>query len=234
MDVHLKILRFNPEKDRDAHFEDYTVQAEPMNTLLACLHSLKWYQDSSLALRRSCAHGICGSDAMLINGENALACKVLVKDLKQPIRVEPLRGLPIVKDLVVDMDPFFDGYLAVKPWLITDEREREPDRERIQSPEDRQRFDDTTKCILCAACTTSCPIFWADEQYVGPAAIVNAHRFIFDSRDSGSRERLEILSKKDGAFKCRTVFNCTAACPRGIKVTKAIQEVKQAAMFQSF
>jgi succinate dehydrogenase / fumarate reductase iron-sulfur subunit len=171
---------------------------------------------------------------MLINGQNGLACKVLVRDLKQPIRVEPLRGLPMVKDLVVDMDPFFDGYLAVKPWLITDDKEREPERERIQSPEDRQRFDDTTKCILCAACTTSCPIFWADEQYVGPAAIVNAHRFIFDSRDAGSRERLEILSQKDGAFKCRTAFNCTAACPRGIKVTKAIQEVKQAALFQSF
>jgi succinate dehydrogenase / fumarate reductase iron-sulfur subunit len=234
LDVQLKILRFNPEKDSEAHFEDYTVQAEPMNTLLACLHSLKWYQDSSLALRRSCAHGICGSDAMLVNGQNALACKVLVRDLKQPIRVEPLRGLPIVKDLVVDMDPFFDGYLAVKPWLITDDREREPERERIQSPEDRQRFDDTTKCILCAACTTSCPIFWADEQYVGPAAIVQAHRFIFDSRDAGARERLEILSNKDGVFKCRTAFNCTAACPRGIKVTRAIQEVKQAALFQSF
>ncbi|HEX3327042.1 MAG TPA: succinate dehydrogenase iron-sulfur subunit [Actinomycetota bacterium] len=234
MDVRLEILRFDPEKDREPHFEGYTVQAEPMNTLLACLHSIKWYQDSSLALRRSCAHGVCGSDAMLINGENALACKALIRDLKQPIRVEPIRGLPMVKDLVVDMDPFFDGYLAVKPWLITDEKEREPERERIQSPEDRRRFDDTTKCILCAACTTSCPIYWADEQYVGPAAIVNAHRFIFDSRDAGSRERLEILSQKDGAFKCRTTFNCTTACPRGIKVTKAIQEVKQAALFQSF
>jgi succinate dehydrogenase / fumarate reductase, iron-sulfur subunit len=234
VDVRLKILRFDPETDREPHFESYTVQADPMNTVLACLHSIKWYQDSSLALRRSCAHGVCGSDAMLINGHNALACKALIRDLKQPIRVEPLRGLPMVKDLVVDMDPFFDGYLAVKPWLITDDKEREPERERIQSPEDRQRFDDTTKCILCAACTTSCPIFWADEQYVGPAAIVNAHRFIFDSRDAGGRERLEILSQKDGAFKCRTAFNCTAACPRGIKVTRAIQEVKQAALFQSF
>jgi succinate dehydrogenase / fumarate reductase iron-sulfur subunit len=171
---------------------------------------------------------------MLINGENALACKVLVKDLKQPIRVEPIRGLPVIKDLIVDMEPFFQGYLAVKPWLIPDETEREPDRERIQSPEDRERFDDTTKCILCAACTTSCPIFWADEGYVGPAAIVQAHRFVFDSRDAGGRERLEILSQKAGVYKCRTVFNCTTACPRGIKVTKAIQEVKQAALFKSF
>jgi len=234
IDVTLRLLRFNPERDTEPHFEEYTVKADPMERLLDLLHKVKWYQDSSLALRRSCAHGICGSDAMVINGENALACKVLVKDLKQPVTVEPIRGLPVMKDLIVDMDPFFQGYLAVKPWLITDDHEREPDRERLQSPEDRERYDDTTKCILCAACTTSCPIFWADEEYVGPAAIVNAHRFIFDSRDRGGRERLEILSQKDGAFKCRTVFNCTTACPRGIKVTKAIQEVKQAALYKSF
>jgi succinate dehydrogenase / fumarate reductase iron-sulfur subunit len=234
IEVRLRVLRFDPEKDTEPHFEDYTVKAQPMERLLDCLHKIKWYDDTSLALRRSCAHGICGSDAMVINGENALACKVLVKDLKQPITVEPIRGLPVMKDLIVDMDPFFQGYLAVKPWLITDDHEREPDRERLQSQEDRERYDDTTKCILCAACTTSCPIFWADEEYVGPAAIVNAHRFIFDSRDRGGRERLEILSQKDGAFKCRTAFNCTYACPRGIKVTKAIQEVKQAALFNRF
>ena len=234
IDVELSIMRFDPEHDDKPHFEDYTVKCEPTERLLDALHKVKWYSDSSLALRRSCAHGICGSDAMLINGENALACKVLVKDLKQPIRVEPIRGLPVIKDIVVDMEPFFQGYLAVKPWLITDDREREPKRERIQSPEDRERFDDTTKCILCAACTTSCPIYWADEGYVGPAAIVNAHRFIFDSRDAGGRERLEILSQKSGVYKCRTAFNCTAACPRGIKVTRAIQEVKQAALFRSF
>ena len=234
IDVELKVMRFNPESDEKPHFEEYTVRCEPTERLLDALHKVKWYRDSSLSLRRSCAHGICGSDAMLINGENALACKVLVKDLEQPITVEPIRGLPVIRDLVVDMEPFFTGYLAVKPWLITDEKERLPDRERIQTVEDRERFDDTTKCILCAACTTSCPIFWADEGYVGPAAIVNAHRFIFDSRDRGARERLEILSMKSGAYKCRTVFNCTAACPRGIKVTKAIQEVKQAALFKSF
>ena len=234
VDVRLEILRFNPETDSEPHFESYEVRAEPTERLLDCLHKVKWYDDTSLALRRSCAHGICGSDAMLINGVNALACKVLVKDLKQPIRVEPIRGLPVLRDLIVDMEPFFAGYLAVKPWLIEDAHEREPARERHQSPEERERFDDTTKCILCAACTTSCPIFWADEEYVGPAAIVNAHRFIFDSRDAGARERLEILSERDGAYKCRTAFNCTAACPRGIKVTRAIQEVKQAALFRSF
>ncbi len=233
MEVQLRILRFNPEVDTEPHFEDYTVEAEPMERLLDCLHKVKWFHDGSLALRRSCAHGICGSDAMVINGVNALACKVLVKDLKQPIVVEPIRGLQPLKDLIVDMEPFFQGYLAVKPWLITDEKEREPARERIQTPAERERYDDTTKCILCAACTTSCPIFWSDEEYVGPAAIVNAHRFIFDSRDRGARERLEILSQEGGAFKCRTAFNCTAACPRGIKITMAIQEVKRAALFES-
>ncbi|MDQ4095038.1 MAG: succinate dehydrogenase iron-sulfur subunit [Actinomycetota bacterium] len=233
MDVELKVLRYDPEKDEQGHFETYTVQAQPMDRLLDCLHKIKWEFDSSLALRRSCGHGICGSDAMVINGVNMLACKVLIKDLKQPIKVEPIRGLPLVKDLIVDMEPFFAGYRAVKPWLIGDPDEKEPERERLQSPDDRERFDDTTKCILCAACTTSCPIYWADKEYVGPAAIVNAHRFIFDSRDSGARERLEILSQKGGVFKCRTAFNCTAACPRGIKVTKAIQEVKQAALYRS-
>ena len=233
-DVKLRLLRFNPEQDAEPHFEDYVVDAEPMDRLLDCLHKVKWFHDSSLAVRRSCAHGICGSDAMVINGVNALACKVLVKDLQQPITVEPLRGLTQIKDFIVDMEPFFAGYRAVKPWLIEDEREREPARERLQSPEERERFDDTTKCILCAACTTSCPIFWSDETFVGPAAIVNAHRFIFDSRDAGGRERLEILSQHGGAFKCRTTFNCTQACPRDIKITKAIQEVKRAALFETF
>ena len=233
VDVQLKVLKYNPETDKEPHFEDFTVEADPMERLLDCLHKIKAHHDSGLALRRSCAHGICGSDAMVINGVNMLACKVLVKDLKQPIRVEPIRGFPVLRDLIVDMEPFFNGYLAVKPWLITDDREHEPERERIQSPEERERYDDTTKCILCAACTTSCPIFWSDEEYVGPAAIVNAHRFIFDSRDDGRAERIEILSSRGGVFKCRTVFNCTAACPRGIKVTKAIQEVKRAALFDS-
>ena len=234
MEVNLRVLRYNPETDSAPHFEDYKVEADPTDRILDLLHYVKWYQDGSLAVRRSCAHGICGSDAVVINGVNALACKVLVRDLEQPIVVEPIRGLPVHRDLIVDMEPFFAGYRAVKPWLIVDETEHEPARERYQSPEDRERFDDTTKCILCAACTTACPIFWSDEEYVGPAAIVNAHRFIFDSRDGGRAERLEILSTKNGAFKCRTAFNCSDACPRGIKVTQAIQEVKRAALFESF
>ena len=233
MSVRIRILRFDPSRDERPWWGDYEADVEPTERVLDALHYVKWYRDSSLALRRSCAHGICGSDAMIINGVNLLACKVMIRDLEQPIVIEPIRGLPVIRDLVVDMEPFFAGYKEVKPWLIVDEDEKEPPRERIQSQEDRERYDDTTKCILCAACTTSCPIYWADGKYVGPAAIVNAHRFIFDSRDRGSRERLEILSGKGGAFKCRTAFNCTDACPRGIKVTLAIQEVKRAALYDS-
>jgi succinate dehydrogenase / fumarate reductase, iron-sulfur subunit len=233
MSVRMRILRFDPSRDKNPWWGDYEADVEPTERVLDALHYIKWYKDSSLALRRSCAHGICGSDAMIINGVNMLACKVMIRDLKQPIVIEPIRGLPVIRDLVVDMEPFFDGYKEVKPWLIVDDDEKEPPRERIQSQQDRERYDDTTKCILCAACTTSCPIYWADGKYVGPAAIVNAHRFIFDSRDTGGRERLEILSGKGGAFKCRTVFNCTDACPRGIKVTLAIQEVKRAALYDS-
>ncbi len=230
MDVTLKLRRFNPETDAEPHWETYEVPAEPTDRLLDLLHWVKWNVDGTLTFRRSCAHGICGSDAMRINGINRLACKVLVKDLPDTVMVEPLKGLPLEKDLLVDMEPFFEAYRSVKPFLIT--RDQEPTRERLQTAENRERFDDTTKCILCAACTTSCPIYWTDEAYFGPAAIVNAHRFIFDSRDDGGEERLDILNDKEGVWRCRTTFNCTEACPRGIEITKAIQEVKRALLFR--
>jgi len=228
MTLTLKIQRFDPQVSEDAWWDEFTLQVDPFERLVEVLHHVKWYLDGTLTFRRSCAHGICGSDAMVINGRNALACKVLVKDVTPKVTIEPIRGLTVLKDLIVDMEPFFDGYRAVLPYLVNDE---ETERERIQMPEDRERFDDTTKCILCAACTTSCPIFWADETYIGPAAIVNAHRFIFDSRDRAPGERLGVLSEKTGVFRCRTTFNCTEACPRGIEVTKAIQEVKRAILF---
>jgi succinate dehydrogenase / fumarate reductase iron-sulfur subunit len=228
----LKIRRYNPEVSPEPWWDEFTVRMEPTDRLLDALHEVKWRQDGTLALRRSCAHGVCGSDAMLINGRNALACKVLVQDVAPKATVEPIRGLAVLKDLIVDMEPFFEGYKSVLPFLVNDSGE--PEKERRQSPAERARYDDTTKCILCAACTTSCPIFWGDEEYVGPAAIVNAHRFIFDSRDEGGRERLKILSEKTGVFRCRTTFNCTDACPRGIQVTKAIQEVKRSILFDRF
>jgi succinate dehydrogenase / fumarate reductase, iron-sulfur subunit len=227
--ANIKILRFNSETDAEPTYRSYQVQVEPTDRVLDALNMIKWYQDGTLTYRRSCAHGICGSDAMRINGVNRLACKVLMRDVGTDAVVEPLMGFRVIKDLVVDMEPFFAQYRSVFPYLINDERP--PQRERLQSVEDREIFDDTTKCILCAACTTSCPSFWANEEFVGPAAIVNAHRFIFDSRDGGAAQRLARLNGREGVWRCRTIFNCTEACPREIKITKAIGEVKKAILY---
>ena len=226
VDVTLKIKRYNPDVETKPHWETYVVQCEPTDRVLDALHKVKWEQDGTLTFRRSCAHGVCGSDAMVINGQNGLACIQLIQDVGAHITVEAIRGLPVIKDLVVDMEPFFAQYRSILPYLISNQ---EPGyKERHQTQEQRDRFDDTTKCILCAACTTSCPVYWANDTYVGPAAIVQAHRFIFDSRDEAREQRLDILGAKSGVFKCRTAFNCSEACPRDIKVTKAIGEVKRA------
>jgi len=226
MQVTLRIRRFNPEVDQKPHLETYQLEAEPNDQVLDLLNQVKWFQDGTLAYRRSCAHGICGSDAMRINGANRLACKILVKEVGSTITVEPILGLSVIKDLIVDMEPFWEHYRSVMPFLVNDEPA--PEKERLQSPEQRARFDDTTKCILCAACTTACPSFWADGEYVGPAAIVQAHRFIFDSRDQAGEARLQVLGEQMGVWRCRTAFNCTLACPREIEITKAIGEVKNA------
>ncbi len=225
MNVTLKILRFNPEADQAPRWGEYVVDVEPTDRVLDALLEVKGKHDGTLTVRKSCAHGVCGSDAMKINGKNRLACKVLVKDVAPVITVEPMKGFKVLKDMVVDMEPFFAKYRSVKPFLINDGPE--PERERLQSAEDRAKFDDTTKCILCGACTTSCPSFWADPEYVGPAAIVQAHRFIFDSRDQGAADRLQSLNGKEGVWRCRTVFNCVEACPRDIDVTGAIADVKR-------
>ena len=246
--MRLKIFRFDPSKDAEPYWGEYEAEINPDGRVLDALHFIKWRIDGSLAFRRSCAHGVCGSDAMAINGVNRLACKTACRDFDEPISVEPLGGFKVEKDLIVDMDSFFEGYRAVKPWLIEDDPEAgfeptesagtggssEPEnqRERLQSPTEREKFDDTTRCILCGACTSSCPIFNAGDGYLGPAAIVAAHRFINDSRDGGASERLEVLSSAEGAFRCRTTFNCTGACPRDIKVTEAIQQVKRSILFR--
>ena len=229
--IQLIVSRFDPEVDEEARWESFDVEVFSTDRVLDALHKIKWEQDGSLTFRRSCAHGICGSDAMRINGRNRLACKTLIKDLDitKAIYVEAIKGLPLEKDLIVDMEPFFAAYREVKPFLIANSKP-EKGKERLQSIENREIFDDTTKCILCAACTTSCPVFWTDGQYFGPAAIINAHRFIFDSRDDSAKERLEILNDKEGVWRCRTTFNCTEACPRGIQVTQAISEVKAAVL----
>ena len=226
MEVTLRILRYNPETDKKPHYENYQVEAEPNDQILDLLNKVKWHTDGTLSYRRSCAHGVCGSDTMRINGVNRLACKVLVKDVGTKITVEPLLGLPLKKDLVVDMEPFFDQYRSVMPFLVNDDPP--PAEERHQTVEQRARFDDTTKCILCAGCTTSCPSFWATGQYVGPAAMVQAHRFIYDSRDHAGAQRLKILNDRMGVWRCHDIYNCTDACPREIEVTKAVGELKMA------
>jgi succinate dehydrogenase / fumarate reductase iron-sulfur subunit len=228
MEVTVKIFRYNPEKDKRGHYETYKVEAHENDRILDVLELIKGHEDGSLAFRRSCAHGVCGSDAMRINGRNMLACKTLVRDVGANITVEPLLGLKVAKDLIVDMEPFFDNYKKMLPYLINDSPLPADGRERLQSPEQRARFDESTKCILCAACTTSCPSFWASDDYLGPAALVTAHRFIFDSRDQAASERLRIVSETSGVARCHTVFNCTMACPREIQITKAIGELKMA------
>ena len=236
MEITFKIRRYNPEvpgKDKP-YWEEFVLKdVEPTNRVLEMLHRVKWEQDGTLTFRRSCSGGICGSDAVRINGQNKLACKVLVRDVADKnnrIQVEPILGLPIKKDLLVDMEPFFEHYRSVMPYFVTDAPVPADGRERLQSAEDRIVYDNTTNCILCACCTTSCPSFWANGQYVAPAAIVNAHRFIFDNRDNATQERLDILAEPNGVWRCRTIFNCTPACPREIEVTRAIGEVKLAIM----
>jgi succinate dehydrogenase / fumarate reductase, iron-sulfur subunit len=217
MQVTLKIFRFNPEVDQKWHYETYVFDAQPTG-----------YHDGTLTFRRSCAHGVCGSDAMRINGRNRLACKTLVRDLGAHITVDPIMGLKVVKDLIVDMGPFFDNYKKVLPFFVNDSPLPADGKERLQTPAQRERFDDSTKCIMCAACTTSCPSFWASNEYFGPAAMVTAHRFVFDSRDEAAAERLQVLSETNGVARCHTAFNCTDACPRDIQITKAIGELKMA------
>jgi len=229
MEITLRLFRYNPEAGRTKpSYDNFSMDVDPTDRILDLLEEIKAHHDPTISFRRSCAHGVCGSDAMRINGMNRLACKTLVKDLKSnSITVEPILGLRVIKDFIVDMEPFFESYRSILPYLINDAPP--PDgKEYLQSIEQREKFDNTTKCILCAACTTSCPSFWSNDQYVGPAAIVNAHRFIFDSRDQAGEKRLEILNQQTGVWRCRTAFNCTEACPREIHVTEAIAEVKNA------
>ena len=228
MQVTLKIFRFNPEADKKWHYETYTIEAEPTDRVLDLLERVKGHEDGTLSFRRSCAHGVCGSDAMRINGRNHLACKTLVRDLGDKITVEPIMGLKVKKDLIVDMEPFMDNYKKVLPWFVNDSPLPADGKERLQSPEQRARFDESTKCILCACCTTACPSFWGSDEYLGPAAMVAAHRFVFDSRDEAASERLNVLSETNGVARCHTVGNCTDACPRDIQITKAIGELKMA------
>lgn len=229
MEVTLSIKRFDPERDEEAYFQEFVLEAEPTDRLLDVLMRIKHEQDGSLSFRKSCAHGVCGSDAMRINGKDGLACKTLIQDVakgsKDPVIVEPLRIFPVQKDLLVDQSAFFEGYRSVRPYLINDRVVEE--KEWLQSPEERKEFDDPTKCILCGACVSACPVKIENPEFLGPAAIVQAARFNKDSRDRGFRDRLPVLNDANGVWPCRNHFECTRACPREIKVTRLINETKK-------
>lgn len=229
MKIILKILRFNSEIDEKPQYQSYTVEVEPTDRLLDALMHIKRFQDGTLAFRKSCAHGVCGSDAMRINGKDALACKTLVQDVVETegatVVIEPLRYFPVQRDLIVDQTTFFEKYKSIKPYLINDEPVLE--KERLQSQEERMVFDDTTNCILCSACFSACPVLEENPDFLGPAAIAQAYRFLADSRDKGFEERLSSLDSPDGVWPCQNHFQCTQACPRWIKITKRINQTKK-------
>ena len=229
MQITLKIQRYNPDTDDAPYYQEYTVDMDPNARLLDALMEVKRFQDGSLGFRKSCAHGVCGSDAMRINGQDGLACKTLVKEVAEEdgatVVVEPLRYMPVQRDLIVDQAEFFSKYRSIKPFLINDEPVAE--KERIQSPEERLQFDDTTNCILCASCYSACPIPEEHPSFIGPAAIAQAFRFLADSRDKGEEQRLPVLDDADGVRLCENHFKCTQACPRSILITKRINQTKR-------
>ena len=229
MQITLKIKRYNPDTDEAPYYQEYTVEVDPNARLLDALMDVKRFQDGSLGFRKSCAHGVCGSDAMRINGQDGLACKTLVKEVAEEggatVVVEPLRHLPVQRDLIVDQAEFFEKYKSIKPYLINDEPVTE--KERIQSPEERLQFDDTTNYILCASCYSACPIPEEHPAFIGPAAIAQAFRFLADSRDKGEEQRLPVLDDVDGVWLCENHFKCTQACPRSILITKRINQTKR-------
>lgn len=223
--VKFSIYRYDPDKDDKPYMQDISVELEPTDRkLLDAMVKLK-AKDDSLAFRRSCREGVCGSDAMNINGKNGLACLTDMDSLAQPIVLRPLPGLPVVRDLIVDMTQFFKQYHSIKPYLINNDPA--PERERLQSPEDREELNGLYECILCACCSTSCPSFWWNpDKFLGPAALLQAYRFLADSRDTKTEERLASLDDPFSVFRCRGIMNCVNVCPKGLNPTKAIGHVR--------
>jgi succinate dehydrogenase / fumarate reductase, iron-sulfur subunit len=235
MKVPLKVYRFNPQTDANPHYDTFTVEAEPNERLLDCLNKIRWTQDSTLSFRMSCAHGICGSDGLTINGTAALACQKLVRDYdySKEILIEPLRYFEVVRDLIVDLKPFYERMKLINPQPQTPLNPptaagADAEKERVQSIEERSRFDDTLKCVLCGCCYGACPVMVEqDQEFIGPAAILRAQRYIFDSRTSNAAERLAVLEKPHGVWGCKSYYLCTVVCPKHIKVTEAIVKTKK-------
>ena len=221
------IYRFDPAVDKEPRYAEYAIDAEPTDKILDCLNKIRWEQDSTLAFRSSCAHGICGSDALVINSRVELACQKLVRDFKTGYNfvIEPLPFFSVIKDLVVDLNPFFEKYRTVRPYLINDSDP--PDRERLQDGKTQQSFEPALRCILCASCTSSCPITRARPDYLGPAALLRAFRYILDSRDAVTDDRLDQIDNDDGVWGCKSMWWCTDVCPKGIPVTKCLGQIKR-------
>lgn len=229
----MKVFRFDPDKDKEAYYDSYRFGARPGMTVLEGLFEILDHQDSSLAFRYSCRGAICGSCAMYINGSYRLACGTQIAPLMEAggeVVISPLPHLPIIRDLVVDMDSFFQKYEAIRPYLI--QGGNVPEKEIPQSPKQRKKFDEMLDCILCACCYSSCPTVWTDKDYLGPAALLKAYRFVADSRDHGASERLALVNSEDGAWRCHTIFNCAEACPKNINPTYSIQHLKRKATWQ--
>ncbi|MHB8744060.1 MAG: succinate dehydrogenase iron-sulfur subunit [Sulfuricaulis sp.] len=224
--MQFSIYRFNPETDSQPRIQRYELPDDSGAVMLLDALLLLKRQDDSLGFRRSCREGVCGSDGMNINGRNGLACITPLRGLRQPIELKPLPGVPVIRDLIVDLTQFYAQYRAVKPWLIN--HDPEPEIERLQTPEQRDKLDGLYECILCACCTTACPSFWWNpERFLGPAALLQAGRFLADSRDQASGERLDELEDPYKLFRCHSIMNCTEVCPKGLNPTKAIGQIKQ-------
>jgi succinate dehydrogenase / fumarate reductase, iron-sulfur subunit len=230
--VHFRVHRFDPDRHTIPVWQDYEVRLEASDRMvLDALVRLK-EQDDSISYRRSCREGVCGSDAMLINGRNALACITPLEGLRQPVTLAPLPSFPVIRDLVVDMTRFFAHYHAIRPYLINDEPP--PERERLQSPEEREKLNGLYECILCGACSSFCPSYWWNpDKFIGPAGLLQAERFIVDSRDRATAERLEFLDDVYKLYRCRTIMNCTEVCPKGLNPARAIERIKVALLRRS-
>jgi len=233
MQVTFSIYRFNPATDQKPRYQDYVVEYERGWTVLDGLNEIKWKQDGTLSYRRSCRSAICGSCAMKINGFNYLACFIQIEHLKaKKLVIEPIPGFEIIKDLIVDMEPLYEKLESIVPFQVNDNPP--PDRERIQSQEDFKKIEVSIGCILCGICSSSCPSFWADPRYVGPASLLKAYRFMADTRDEGDFERIPIIDNKHGLWRCHTIFNCKDACPKDLNPTAGIAELKKMVMYSKY
>jgi len=219
------IYRFNPDEDKKPYMQDYDIELEDSDQmLLDAIIRIKEIDDS-LSVRKSCREGVCGSDGMNINGKNGLACITKLSDLEEPVILRPMPGLPVIRDLIVDMTQFFENFHSVKPYLVN--TDPVPETERLQSPEDRAKLDGLYECILCGACTTSCPSFWWNpDKFVGPAGLLQAYRFISDSRDQILDERLENLETPERLYSCHHILNCVDVCPKKLNPSLAISRIK--------